>query len=63
MGVGVQVKQKYTELEAAGIKVGAKEVRAAQQVSVSLQPLALLGISVNSRACETAERGAVVTCV
>ena len=36
----VQVKEKFPELEAAGVKIGAKEVRAAQEVSVDM-PLAL----------------------
>ena len=41
MHLHVQVKQKFPELEAVGVKVGAKEVRAAQDVSVLFFPLAL----------------------
>lgn len=39
----MQVKENFPELESAGVKVGAKEVRAAQRVR-ALSLLALLGI-------------------
>jgi hypothetical protein len=38
MWCGMQVKDGFPELEAAGVKVGAKEVRAAVAVSVLLLP-------------------------
>jgi hypothetical protein len=39
--VHMQIKEKFPELVTAGVKVGAKEVREAQAVSVPLLPLAL----------------------